>query len=126
LVWPWRSGLRPRPAATVTVRVDDAFAVQRYTYGARVEIEQRLSGPWWAFVTPRLRYLDYVGSEAGRRDMRVAIVGGLKYVINDSVSARMLAGYENRSSNVAGRGSDKFTVGASLDFDIDFTRPRGR
>ena len=75
-------------------------------------------------MTPRLRYADYVGSEAGRRDTRIAIVGGLKYVFNDSVSARMLAGYENRSSNVAGRGSDKFTVGASLDFDIDFTRPR--
>jgi len=106
------------------MRFDDAFAVQRYTYGARVEIEQRLSGPWWAFVTPRLRYLDYVGSEAGRRDTRLAIVGGLKYVFNDSVSARMLAGYENRSSNVAGKDSDKFTVGVSLDFDIDFTRPR--
>ena len=108
------------------MRLDDAFTVQRYTYGARVEIEQRLSGPWWAFVTPRLRYLDYVGSEAGRRDKRVAIVGGLKYVINDSVSARMLAGYENRSSNIVGKSSDKFTVGASLDFDVDFTRSRWR
>jgi hypothetical protein len=47
-------------------------------------------------------------------------------VFNDSVSARMLAGYENRSSNVAGKGSDKVTVGVSLDFDIDFTRPRWR
>ena len=76
-------------------------------------------------MTSRIRYADYVGSDAGRRDTRVALVGGLKYVFNDSVSARMLAGYENRSSNVAGRGSDKFTVGVSLDFDIDFTRPRG-
>ena len=124
-IWRPNPDLKITPAATVTVRLDDAFAVQRYTYGARVEIEQRLSGPWWAFVTPRIRYADYVGSEAGRRDTRVAIVGGLKYVFNDSVSARMLAGYENRSSNVAGRGSDKFTVGVSLDFDVDFTRPRG-
>jgi hypothetical protein len=125
-IWKPNPDLKITPATTVTIRLDEAFAVQRYTYGARVEIEQRLAGPWWAFVTPRLRYLDYVGSEAGRRDMRVAIVGGLKYVFNDSVSARMLAGYENRSSNVAGKGSDKFTVGVSLDFDIDFTRPRWR
>ena len=106
------------------MRMDDAFAVQRYTYGARVDIEQRLSGPWWAFVTPRIRYLDYVGSEAGRRDTRLAIVGGLKYEINNSVDVKMLAGYENGSSNIAGKGSDKFTVGASLDFNIDFARPR--
>jgi hypothetical protein len=125
-IWRPNPDLKITPAATVTMRLNDAFAVQRYTYGARVEIEQRLSGPWWAFVTPRLRYLDYVGSEAGRRDIGVAIVGGLKYVFNDSVSARMLAGYENRSSNVAGKGSDKFTVGVSLDFDVDFTRPRWR
>jgi hypothetical protein len=110
----------------MTTRLDDAFTVQRYTYGARVEIEQRLSGPWWAFVTPRVRYLDYVGTEAGRRDTRVAIVGGLKYVFNDSVTARMLAGYENRSSNIASKNSDKFTAGISLDFDVDFMRPRWR
>jgi hypothetical protein len=122
--WGPNPDLRITPAVTVTTRLDDAFVVQRYTYGARVEIEQRLSGSWWAFVTPRLRYLDYVGPEAGRRDTRLAIVGGLKYVFNDSVSARMLAGYENRSSNIPGRGSDKFTAGVSLDFDIDFTRPR--
>ena len=124
-IWRPNPDLKITPAATVSMRVDEAFAVQRFTYGARVEIEQRLTGPWWAFVTPRLRYLDYVGSEAGRRDTRLAIVGGLKYVFNDSVSARMLAGYENRSSNVAGKDSDKFTFGVSLDFDIDFTRPRG-
>ena len=63
-VWRPNPDLKITPAATVTMRVDEAFTVQRYTYGARVEIEQRLSGPWWAFVTPRLRYLDYVGSEA--------------------------------------------------------------
>jgi hypothetical protein len=123
-IWRPNPDLKITPAAMVTIRLDDAFAVQRYTYGARLEIEQRLAGPWWAFVTPRIRYLDFVGSEAGRHDMRIAIVGGLKYVFNDSVSARMLAGYENRSSNLASKGSDKFTVGVSLDFDIDFTRPR--
>jgi hypothetical protein len=122
--WGPNPDLRITPSVTVTMRVDDAFAVQRYTYGARLEIEQRLSGPWWAFVIPRIRYLDYVGSEAGRRDARLAIVGGLKYVFNDSVSARILAGYENRSSNIAGKGSDKFDAGVSLDFDIDFTRRR--
>jgi hypothetical protein len=123
--WGPNPDLKITPAVTATMRLDDTFTVQRYTYGARVEIEQRLSGPWWAFVTPRVRYLDYVGSEAGRRDTRVAITGGLKYVFNEGVSARMLAGYENRSSNIASKNSDKFTVGASLDFDIDFTRPRG-
>ena len=123
-IWKPNPDLKITPAVTVAMRADDAFAVQRYTYGARVEIEQRLSGPWWALVMPRVRYLDYVGTEAGRRDTRVAVVGGLKYVFNDSLSARMLAGYENRSSNIAGKSSDKFNVGASLDFDIDFTRRR--
>ncbi len=52
-IWGPNPDLRITPAATVTIRLDETFAVQRYTYGARVEIEQRLSGPWWAFVTPR-------------------------------------------------------------------------
>ena len=40
------------------------------------------------------------------------------------MSARMLAGYENRASNIASKTADKFTIGASLDIDIDFVRPR--
>ena len=47
-VWKPNPDLRITPAATVTMRVDDALAVQRYSYSARVEIEQRLVGPLWA------------------------------------------------------------------------------
>jgi hypothetical protein len=65
-----------------------------------------------------------VGSEAGRRDTRLAIVAGVKYQINESVEAKILAGFENRASTIASRASDKFVVGASIDFDIDFMRPR--
>jgi len=35
----------------------------------------------------------------------------------------VLAGYDNRASNIASKNADKFMVGASLDFDIDFARP---
>lgn len=65
----------------------------------------------------------HVGSESGRRDTRLAIVGGLKYVFDDNVSAKLLAGYENRTSNVT-RTSDRYFVGASLDFDVDLVAPR--
>lgn len=76
-------------------------------------------------LSPRrgIRFSDYVGSDAGRHDTRFAIVAGLKYAINDSVSAKMLAGFENRTSN-AGKSADKFSVGASLDFNVDLTPPR--
>ena len=110
--------------ASVTMRLDEAFAAQRYSYGARFDIERRLTGSWWAVGAARIRFSDYLGDAAGRRDTRLAVVGGLKYEFNDSVSARMIAGYEDRISNVAGRNSDKFSVGASLDFDIELTRPR--
>ena len=53
----------------------------------------------------------------------MAVVAGLKYTINESLGIRMLAGYDNRASSMASRNSDKFTVGVSLDFDIDFARP---
>ena len=123
--YTWRPSpdLRIRPSATVAVRLDDAVMVQRYSYGGRIDIEQRLSGPWWLVASPRIRYSDYAGREDGRRDVRMAIVGGLKYAINESLGIRVLAGYDNRASNVASRNADKFTVGASLDFDIDFARP---
>jgi len=121
--WQPNPDLRIRPSATVAVRLDDALMVQRYSYGGRIDIERRLSGPWWLVVSPRIRYSDYAGSDAGRRDLRMAIVAGLKYTINESLGIRMLAGYDNRASNMASRNSDKFTVGVSLDFDIDFARP---
>jgi hypothetical protein len=123
-LWKPNPDLQIRPSASVTMRLDDALAVQRYSYGARIDIEQRLWGSWWLVASPRFRYLDYVGSEAGRRDTRLALVGGLKYAINASISARVLAGYENRTSNIATKASDKYTFGASLDFDIDLARPR--
>lgn len=121
--WLPNPDLRIRPSATVTVRFDDALMVQRYSYGGRIDIERRLSGPWWLVASPRIRYSDYSASDAGRRDLRMAIVAGLKYTINESLGIRMLAGYDNRASIMASRNSDKFTVGVSLDFDIDFARP---
>jgi hypothetical protein len=54
-------------------------------------------------------------------------VTGLKYLINESMSDRTLAGWESRTSTVASRAADRFTIGASFDFDIDFARlPAGR
>jgi hypothetical protein len=34
----------------------------------------------------------------------------------------MLAGYENRSSNIASKNVDRYSIGASLDFNVDFMR----
>lgn len=122
--WAPNAGLRIRPSAVVTMRMDDTLAVQRYSAGARIDIEQRLSGPWWFLVSPRIRHLNYVSSDTSRHDTRLAVVTGLKYVINDAMSTRMLAGWESRGSTEASREAHKFTIGASLDFDIDFARPR--
>jgi len=116
------AGLRIRPSAVMTMRVDDMFAVQRYSAGARIDIEQRLTGPWWFLVSPRIRHLDYVGSDSRRHDTRFAVVAGLRYAINDIMSTRMLAGWESRGSTDPSRDAQKFTIGASLDFDVDFTR----
>jgi hypothetical protein len=123
-LWQPNPDLHIRPSATATMRLDEALAVQRYSYGGRIDIEQRLFGQWWLVAASRLRFSDYVGAETGRRDTRFAVVSGLKYAINESVAARLLAGYENRMSNIASRRADKFTIGASIDFDIDFMRPR--
>jgi len=123
--WPTNKDLKVMAGVTVTARLDDTFAVERYSYGVRFNIEQRLFGSrWWVFATPRVRYSDYVGADSGRRDARFAIASGLRYEINEYVSAKILAGYENRQSNIASRNSDKFAAGASIDFDIDFVRPR--
>ena len=123
--WAANKDLRVTTAVTVTARLDEAFAVERYSYGVRLNIEQRLFGSrWWVFATPRVRYSDYVGAESGRRDARFAFATGLRYEFNEYVSAKVLAGYENRESNVASRNSDKFAVGASIDFDFDLVRPR--
>jgi hypothetical protein len=104
--------------------MDDAFALQRTSTGVRLDVERLLLGAWWAVAAMRVRYSDYAGDDAGRRDVRLAVVGGLKYEFNERVSARMLAGYEDRISNVAGRSAEKFSVGASLDFNFDLLRTR--
>lgn len=123
-LWKPNPDLQIRSAATLAMRADEGFTVQRYSYSARIDIEQRLAGPWWLVAASRFRRSDYVGGESGRHDTRLAILAGLKYQINESVDAKVLAGYENRASTIASRASDKFVVGASIDFDIDFMRPR--
>jgi hypothetical protein len=123
-LWAPNPNLRIRPSVRVAMRADEGFTVQRYSYGARIDIEQRLSGPWWLIASPAFRRSDYVGSETGRHDTRLAVLAGLKYQFNESVEAKILAGYENRASTTPSRTGDRFVVGASLDFDIDFMRPR--
>ncbi len=122
--WTPNPGLRIRPSIGATMRMDETFAVERYSYTARLDIEQQISGRLWWVVSPRFRALDYVGSEAGRHDMRLAAVTGLKYVINDNMSARFLVGFDSRTSTVASRAAEKFTVGASIDFELSSARPR--
>jgi hypothetical protein len=122
--WRPNPNLRITPGAILTARADEHLALERYTASARIEIEQRLSGAWWLVASPRFRHLHYVGSEAGRRDDRLGLVSGLKYQFNDSVAAMMLAGYEHRFSNVAAGRSERFLIGASLDFNFSLLRPR--
>jgi hypothetical protein len=124
--YAWRPNpdLRITPSVVASVRADESLAVQRYQYSLRVAVEQRLTGSWWIVAAPRFRYYDYVGTEAGRHDNRFAIVGGLKYQVNESVDLMMLTGYENRASNIMARNSDRTFVGASLDFNISLLNPR--
>jgi hypothetical protein len=122
-VWISSPDVRISTSANVTTRLDEALSVQRYSYSATLDIQRRMFGSWWFVVMPRMRYSDYVGSESGRRDTRLAILAGPKYVLNDSISARMLVGYESRTSNV-NRNSDRFSIGASIDVDVDFAGSR--
>jgi hypothetical protein len=116
--------LKITPALTGTMRFDDTWAVQRYSTGISFDIEQRLIGAWWFITMPRLRYSTYVGDEAGRRDLSLSMIAGLRYRFNESVSFTTLAGAESRSSTVADRRREKFVAGASLDFDIALARWR--
>jgi hypothetical protein len=111
---------------STTGRFDDAFAMQRMSYSFRMEIEQRLFDAWWLVARPRLRYSNYVGAEAGRRDVTASITSGLKYEFTRNVSFVMVAGYENRASNVASRDRDRFVAGASFDFNFTVEPPRRR
>ena len=72
----------------------------------------------------RLRYYDYAAADAGRRDVLASVSTGLRYEFNDDVSFTTAVGYENRTSNVAGKAYDNLTVGASLDFSYNFERLR--
>jgi len=112
-----------QPSLTANVRANEDLAVQRYGLSGRIDLERRLIGSWWLVASSRLRINTFVGSESGRRDVRTAIVGGLKYVFNDNVDARLLAGYEHRASNVADRGGDRFVVGVSLNLSLSTARP---
>jgi hypothetical protein len=96
--------------------------VQRYTYHLRAEIEQRLYRDLWFVTAPRIRYADYVGVEAGRRDVSLSLLAGLKYELAPGVDFRTLVGVEDRSSTISGKSFDKFVAGASLDYKIDFMR----
>jgi hypothetical protein len=107
-------------------RFDDAFVLQRMNYSFRVEIEQRLVGSWWLIAKPRLRFSNYVGAEAGRRDVVASMVSGVKYEFTPDVHLAMVAGYEDRASNVPSKNRDRFVAGASLDFNFTVEAPRKR
>lgn len=114
-----------QPALIANVRANEDLAVQRYGMTGRIDIERRLIGSWWLVASPRMRINYFVGAESGRRDLRTSIVGGLKYVFNDNLDARLLAGYEHQASNVAFRAADRFVVGASLNVSLSTAqRPR--
>jgi hypothetical protein len=122
--WTPSPALKINPSLVFTTRLGDDLAVQRYSYSFRISIEQWLFDRWWFVTTPRVRHLDYAGIEAGRHDTSLAVSAGLKYAFNDNVGLTVLAAVEDRTSNVASKRTDRFAVGASLDFDIDFARPR--
>lgn len=121
--WTTNSDLKIRSSAAAAVRTDDIVAVQRYALSGQIDIEQRLFEKWWLIASPRFRYYSYVNNKSGRRDVRPAFVTGLKYAFNEQFSAMMLTGWEDRASNVVSKSSDKFFVGASLDFNVNFWRP---
>ena len=122
--WRPNPDLRIVPSAGATMRLNENLAVQRYTYHMRVELEQRLYRDLWLVVAPRVRYLNYVGDEAGRRDVSVSLLAGFKYELAKDIDFRALAGVEDRSSTVQSKSFDKLIVGASIDFKIDFARAR--
>ena len=122
--WKPNPDLRISPSVTATMRLGDDLAVQRYTYQGRVEIEQRLYRDLWLVAAPRIRYLNYVGAEAGRRDVSVSLLAGFKYEIAKDIDFKALAGVEDRSSTIQSKSFNKFIAGASIDFKFDFARAR--
>jgi hypothetical protein len=105
--WSPNPTLKINPSLTISTRFGDDLAMQRTSYSFRISVEQWLFDKWCFVASTRMRYADYTGIEAGRRDTSLGVSAGLKYAINQSVGVTMLA-----------------AVGASLDFDIDFARPR--
>jgi hypothetical protein len=125
-VWMPGADVRVTPSATANLRLDDMFAAQRYTASGRLDVERRLVGSWWLVAIPRVRYSEYVGAEAGRRDFTASIVAGVKYQFNDSISVSALAGYENRMSNIADKDRERFVAGVSVDYEFAVGSLTGR
>jgi putative beta-barrel porin BBP2 len=124
--YSWRPDpyLRVTPGITAAARFNEFGAFQRNVYSLKMDIERRLFGRWWWVTTPRFRYYDYAAANAGRRDALASVSTGLRYEFNDDVSFTTAVGYEQRTSNVAGKAYDNFTAGASLDFSYNFERLR--
>jgi hypothetical protein len=110
--------LRIKPNLAMTTRFDQDLAVQRYLYSFKVDFEYRFMDRWSAIVTPRVRYYDYVGVQAGRRDLIYSVSTGLRHNITDNLDFTTTVGYENRVSNLPGKDYNDLTIGATLDFSF--------
>jgi Putative beta-barrel porin 2 len=116
--------LRIKPNLAMTSRFDNELSIQRYLYSFKVDFEYKFMDRWSAIVTPRVRYYDYVGLQAGRRDLVYSVSTGLRHNITDDLDFTTTVGYENRVSNLPGKDYNDLTIGASLDFSFTLFRSK--
>jgi len=119
------ASFRVKPNFSVTSRLDDHLAVQRYLYYLKVEFEHKLVDRWSLIFTPRVRFYDYMSSQSGRHDWVYAASAGLRRRITEGLNFTTTVGYENRNSNMPGKNYDNWTIQASLDFSYTIFRSKG-
>lgn len=113
--------IRVRPGMSFSRRFSPDASEESYVLSVKVDMERKLAERWWATVTPRLRYQNFLGgTNTGREDTIYSISTGLRYSINDYVGLSGSVGYQRRTSNVDAKNFDSFGVGLSLDFSHTF------
>ncbi len=115
---------RVKPYFTAMSRLDETLAVQRYLYYFKVDFERKLVDHWSLIVTPRMRFYDYTASQSGRHDLVYSVSTGLRRGISENLDFTTTVGYENRMSNLPGKGYNDWRVEASLDFSFTLLRSK--
>lgn len=111
--------IKIRPSMTLATRTDDHLSVERDMFNLKVDVEGKIIDRWWVFLSPRIRFYDYVTRASGRIDAISSVSTGLKYELMKNMDLSSGITYESRTSGLAGRNYNNMIVGVSLDFSYE-------